>query len=60
MDFNHFVLMLATAFAFGIFGYVLGEQERERRAIERGFAIHCPLDGKFGWIDECKEELDIP
>ena len=60
MDFNHFVLMLAIAFGFGIFGYVIGAQERERQAIERGFAIHCPLNGKFGWIDECKEELDIP
>ena len=60
MDFNHFVLMLATAFAFGIFGYVLGEQARERQAIERGFAIHCPLDGKFGWLDECEEKLDNP
>ena len=52
--------MLAIAFGFGIFGYVIGAQERERQAIERGFAIHCPLNGKFGWIDECKEELDIP
>jgi len=60
MDFNHFVLMFAVAFAFGIFGYVLGEQAREQQAIKRGFAIHCPLDGKFGWIDECEEELDIP
>jgi len=60
MDSSHFFLMLAIAFGFGMFGYVLGEQERERQAIERGFAIHCPLDGKFGWIDECEEELDIP
>jgi len=52
--------MFAVAFAFGIFGYVLGEQARERQAIERGFAIHCPLDGKFGWLDECEEKLDNP
>jgi len=60
MESSHFFLMLAIAFGFGMFGYVLGEQEIERQAIKRGFAIHCPLDGKFGWIDECEEEVDIP
>ena len=24
-------------------------------AIERGYALHCPKDGRFAWIGECDE-----
>jgi len=57
MDFNHFVLMFAVAVSFSIFGYALGKSSMEDAAIKRGYAIHCPLDGKFSWINECPDEL---
>lgn len=24
-------------------------------AIERGYGLHCPDDGKFAWVGECEE-----
>ena len=55
MDFNHFVLMFAVAVSFSIFGYALGKSSMEDAAIKRGYAIHCPLTGDFGWQDECQK-----
>ena len=26
----------------------------KRQAIERGYALHCPDDGKFAWVGECE------
>lgn len=54
MDFNHFIILLATAFCFGAFGYVVGKSDMEKQAIKSGFAIYCPLTGEFGWLDECE------
>lgn len=51
--------MLAVAFCFGLFGFALGKHTIEQQAVVRGFAIHCPLDGEFGWLDECDEKIDI-
>ena len=28
------------------------------QAIERGYAIYCPVDGEFAWVGECKETKD--
>jgi len=55
MDFNHFVLFLIMAFVFSIVGYVFGIDEIKKEAIQRGFGIHCPIDGEFAWVDECDE-----
>ena len=27
----------------------------KKQAIERGYALHCPADGKFAWEGECEE-----
>jgi len=59
MEFNNLFLMIAVAFCFGLFGFALGKHTIEQQAVVRGFAIHCPLDGEFGWLDECEEKIDI-
>lgn len=28
----------------------------ETQAISRGYALHCPDDGKFAWVGECDEK----
>ena len=55
MDYNNFVLLLIIAFIFSIVGYFVGIDEIKKEAIQRGFGIHCPINGKFAWIDECDE-----
>jgi hypothetical protein len=27
----------------------------QAQAIERGYALHCPSDGRFAWIGECDD-----
>lgn len=27
----------------------------KQQAIERGYALHCPKDGKFAWKGECEQ-----
>jgi hypothetical protein len=27
----------------------------QSQAIERGYALYCPLDGEFSWKGECKD-----
>ena len=43
------------AAAFALFD---GEQADilSAQAIERGYALHCPQDGRFAWIGECDDE----
>lgn len=31
----------------------LSEPEWQSEAIERGYALHCPKNGKFAWQGEC-------
>ena len=35
-----------------------GQDRLEDQAIERGYAIHCPADGRFSWVGECEETKD--
>jgi hypothetical protein len=38
--------------------YVTGAvraMQLERGAIERGYALHCPQDGRWAWVGECRE-----
>lgn len=39
----------------GIFfgGSAFGTWKMEEQAIERGYAIYCPVNGKFAWKNEC-------
>lgn len=46
--------------AFGFIGGVvftlsvmLPAPDIKQQAIDRGYAIHCPQDGKFAWNGEC-------
>jgi hypothetical protein len=32
-----------------------GRLEVQTEAIERGYALHCPKDGRFAWKGECDE-----
>lgn len=45
------VFVIGLSFIIGLSqGYIMKSQ-----AIERGYAIYCPLDGEFAWVDECDE-----
>jgi len=39
----------------GMSGRDEGRLEVQAEAIERGYALHCPKDGRFAWIGECDE-----
>ena len=61
-DFLWFMLMfillpLGGAAMFIVFtnGTISGEGTMETQAIERGYAIYCPVDGEFAWLGECAE-----
>lgn len=28
----------------------------KQQAIERGYALYCPADGKFAWVGECEQK----
>jgi hypothetical protein len=47
------VLMVLSSTIF----YELGKSHAPERqeAIERGYALHCPKDGRFAWKGECDE-----
>jgi len=31
-------------------------QQTHDAAIERGYALYCPIDGKLAWAGECNDE----
>lgn len=39
---------------FNLYGYNEADKVQQQ-AVERGYAIHCPKDGKFAWRGECNE-----
>lgn len=47
-------LLIAVTLLFcavaAIFGVVIFDSH-EIEAIERGYALHCPVDGRFAWVD---------
>jgi hypothetical protein len=45
----------AALFVGGMGGRDEGRLEIQTEAIERGYALHCPKDGRFAWIGECDE-----
>jgi len=53
MNSDNFVIMVILALGFGVFGYLLGADAREKEAIAREYALHCPVTGDFSWKDEC-------
>ena len=54
------VLVLSLALASGIniawhVGHKEGYKDMQVQAIEREYALHCPVDGTFAWNGECDE-----
>jgi hypothetical protein len=39
----------------GVVCVSISQREWQRDMIERGYAHHCPIDGKFAFNDECKK-----
>ena len=55
-DFFQYTLIILVAVGSGsVHGVVYGQGTMETQAIERGYAIYCPVDGEFAWLGECKE-----
>lgn len=51
-----FVAFMAALSALMIVARLHDEKRRlEIGAIERGYALHCPKDGRFAWKDECND-----
>ena len=51
--------LAAVAYGFLFMSNVAQEraiEKQQHQAIERGYALYCPHDGKFAWVGECKEE----
>jgi hypothetical protein len=46
---------LLAAVAAGWLGWSLTQNYYRGQAIERGYALHCPTDGRFAWMGECDE-----
>ena len=46
-----FIVALIGFFA----GSLTGMQSMEAKAIERGYGLHCPIEGNFEWKGECNE-----
>jgi hypothetical protein len=42
---------MAGAFFFGL----MAINDFESQAIQRGYALYCPMDGEFAWLGECNE-----
>ncbi len=52
-----FYIAITCAAIFGVLGIILfsSNGNLKTQAIERGYALHCPIDGKFAWAGECEE-----
>lgn len=48
------VLIMCGLVALFFIGVGVGNDAIQDQAVARGYAIHCPLDGRFAWKDECK------
>lgn len=47
-------VVVSTIVAFAVFAnvpYIIKQQ-----AIERGYALHCPINGEFAWKGECDDK----
>ncbi len=55
-DIEQFVML--AIFLGGTFlgGAIVGGKSVQGDAIERGYAIHCPDDGDFAWVGECRDK----
>ena len=53
-DFIGIVIAVLMAFIGGMFiGSALQLDMDQKEVISRGYAIYCPDNGKFAFIDEC-------
>jgi hypothetical protein len=49
------LIIVSTVLAVG---YLMVKENRTQimaQAIDRGFAVNCPVSGQFAWKDECSE-----
>lgn len=56
---SDFFPFAAAVFVVSIFAGVVGLakshiNELRQQAIERGYALHCPADGRWAWKGECE------
>lgn len=51
------LLLFLVSVSFMIYVTVdrLTNKTIQQQAIERGYALYCPKDGKFAWKGECNE-----
>ena len=49
-----FVFMVGVSVGFSGTSVLLSHTFRGA-AIERGYALYCPMNGKFAWVGECNE-----
>jgi hypothetical protein len=57
-DENYYKLLLfLVSVSFMIYVTIdrLTNKPIQQQAIERGYALYCPKDGKFAWKGECDE-----
>ena len=47
-----FLLILSV---FNMFAIDDRNQELKRQAVERGYALYCPLTGEWAWKGECDQ-----
>lgn len=46
--------LLIGGFVFGVsYGIEFTTDKFQSEAIQRGYALFCPSDGKFSWAGEC-------
>jgi len=44
------IVMLLTGFCIGISAF-------KTNAVDKGYAIYCPLDGEWAWKPECQKDF---
>ena len=55
MTFPIAFIVAVLLFGIGIiWGGAAAYKDIEIQAIERGYALYCPKDGKFAWKGECE------
>ena len=56
MDAFDVTICVVVGFILGVLicDYIIKANYRTD-AIERGYALYCPDDGKFAWVGECDE-----
>lgn len=47
------IIITVVVSTFHFAGLLSGIERVQRQAVQRGYALHCPIDGRFAWRGEC-------